>query len=255
VAGREWESLGRGEPTDLVLRKPQMGRARASLAAAQADLQRAQIDLERTKIRAPFDGRVRDKSVDLGQYVTPGAPVARVYAVDFAEVRLPIPDADLAHLDLPLDYRGEQSGGEGPEVILRAEFAGRVHEWTGRVVRTEGELDPQSRMVHVVARVKDPYGRGDRPDRPPLAVGMFVQAEIVGRRAEGVVVLPRRVMRGEDRVLVVDAEDRLHYRQVEVVKSDRETVVIRSGLSAGEHVCLSPLEAVMDGMKVRRVES
>jgi RND family efflux transporter MFP subunit len=255
VARREWEDLGRGEPTDLVLRKPQMARARAALEAAEADLERAEIDLERTRIRAPYQGRVLGKSVDVGQYVTPGTAVARIYAVDYAEVRLPIPDADLAYLDLPLVYREEGPQESGPEVILRARFAGRRHEWKGAIVRTEGELDPKSRMVHAVARIKDPYARGEDPDRPPLAVGMFVEAEILGRSVEGVVVLPRSALRGEDRVLVVDGEDRLHYREVTILRADRETVVIRSGLEAGEQVCLSPLEAVVDGMKVRRAEA
>jgi len=255
VARKEWQSLGRGEPTPLVLREPQLAEAKAGLEAAEADLERSRIDLERTKIRAPYDGRVRDKSVDLGQYVTPGTPVARIYAVDFAEIRLPIPDAELAYLrDLPLVYRGVSSGETGPEVILRARFAGREHEWKGTVVRTEGELDPQTRMVHVVARVKDPYAPGDDRDRPPLAVGVFVEAEIMGRLAEGVVVLPRSVMRGADRVLVVDGEDRLRFREVGVLKTDRERVVIDSGLEAGDLVCVSHLEAVTDGMRVRKVE-
>jgi RND family efflux transporter MFP subunit len=251
VARREWESLGEGEPTGLALREPQLAEARALIEAARADLQAAELDLERTRVRAPYAGRVREKLVDVGQYVTPGTRLAQVYAVDYAEVRLPIPDTDLAFIDLPLDYRGGGSGGRLPRVILRAEFAGRRHRWDARLVRTEGELDPRSRMVHVVARAGDPYGRGDDPDRPPLAVGMFVEAEILGREAHGVVVIPRSAFRGSDQVLVVDGNDRLRFRQVEVLKTDRERVIVSSGLADGERICLSPLEAVVDGMKVR----
>jgi RND family efflux transporter MFP subunit len=258
VARREWESLGNGEATPLVLREPQLARVRADLEAAKADLEKARLDLERTRIRAPYAGRVREKMVDVGQYVAPGTPVARIYAVDYVEVRLPIPDADLAFVTLPLHYRGEEAeaaGAEGPEVVLRASFAGRSFEWPGSVVRTEGELDPQSRMVHAVAVVEDPYGRGDDPNRPPLAVGLFVEAEILGRTVEDVVVLPRTALRAGDRVLVVDGEDRLRFRDVRVLRTDRETAVIADGLAAGEVVCLSAVEAVVDGMKVRRVGS
>lgn len=251
VARREWEELGDGEPTSLVLREPQLAEARTALAAAKADVERAELDLERTRVRAPYTGRIRRKNVDVGQYVTPGTPAALIYAVDYAEVRLPIPDADLAFLNLPLDYRGGASGKRGPEVILTASFAGRDFRWRGAIVRTEGELDPRSRMVHAVAQVNDPYGRGGEPDRPPLAVGMFVRAEILGKMTEGVVVLPRSALRGRDQVLVVDEEDRLRFRQITILKADRETVVVSSGLSAGERVCTSPLEAVVDGMKVR----
>ena len=96
-------------------------------------------------------------------------------SVDFAEIRLPLPDGDLAFVDLPLVFRGESAREDGPEVVLRTSFAGQVHEWRGRIVRTEGEIDPSSRMVHAVARVKDPYGRGQDPGRPPLAVGLASQ--------------------------------------------------------------------------------
>lgn len=251
VARREWEDLGDGEPTPLALREPQLAEARAGLEAAQADLRRAELDLERTEVRAPFAGRIREKFVDIGQYVTPGTRLAQIYSVDYAEVRLPVPDADLAFVDLPLDYRGENAGGRGPAVTLEAEFAGRRHAWEGRIVRTEGELDPKSRMVHVVARVDDPYARGRSAERPPLAVGMFVEAAIAGITAEKVVRIPRSALHSGDRVLVVSDEDRIVIREVEVLKTDRESVVISSGLADGERICLSPLETVVDGMKVR----
>lgn len=251
VARKEWKDLGRGEPTPLVLRAPQLAEARASLEAAQADLEKARLDLERTRVRAPFAGRVREKKVGVGQYVTPSAPVALVYAVDYAEVRLPIPDSELAFLDLPLDYREGGGRSRGPEVLLEASFAGKSHRWSGIIVRTEGELDPRSRMIHAVAQVKNPYGRGEDPDRPPLAVGMFVQAEIMGRSVKEVAVLPRSALRSSGQVLVIDGEDRLHFRDVKILRSGRESVIVSEGLATGDRVCISPLEAAVDGMKVR----
>ncbi len=233
--------------------------AAAQLREAQAALERAGRDLARTELTAPYAGRVRQESVDAGQFVSRGAPIAKLYAVDYAEVRLPIPDRELAYLDLPLTYRGAsaETDGEvpaGPEVLLRAEFAGRAHTWRGRIVRTEGEIDPKSRMVNAVARVEDPYGADAASGRPPLAVGLFVQAEIVGHRVEGVFALPRTALREGGRVLVVDDEDRLRFRDIEVLRAERERVVIGAGLAPGERVCVSPLGAVVDGMRVRVVE-
>ena len=222
--------------------------AEAALREARAGLDRAGLDLERTEVRAPYEGRVREERVDVGQFVNRGSAVAKLYAVDYAEVRLPVPDDELAYLTLPLVYRGE-SEEEGPEVVLRARFAGDEHEWRGRVVRTEGELDPKSRMVHVVARVSDPYGR--EGTRPPLSVGLFVQADILGERVEDVVVLPRSALRGGRQVLVVDDEGLLRFREVEVLRVAREEAVIGAGLREGERVCVSPLETAVDGMRVR----
>lgn len=251
VAREEWEELGGGEASELTLRIPQLANARASVAAAEAAVERARRDLARTEIRAPYRGRVREKRADVGQFVNVGADLGSIYAIDYAEIRLPLPDGDLAYLDLPLVYRQENSS-RGPEVRLSADFAGRGHEWQGRIVRTEGEIDPTTRMVHAIARVADPYGRGTDPDRPPLAVGMYVQAEIVGRMAEGVAVLPRAALRTEgSEVLVIDRDDRLHIRPVQVLRTTRESVVIGGGLAEGERVVVSSLDAVVDGMQVR----
>ena len=253
LARQEWENLGSGPPTSLVLREPQINEAKASLAAAEAALEHAEYDLERTEVKAPYDGRVWSETVDIGQFIAPGAALARLYGVDFAEVRLPIPDDELAYLHLPLAYRGQTRSAEGPAVVLSAEFAGKRHQWSGRILRTEGEIDPRTRMVHAVAEVKDPYGRGSDRSRPPLAVGMFVEAEIRGKWVSDVVVLPRSVLRG-DQVLVVDEADRLYYRTVEILRAERDQVLIASGLSQGERVCVSVVQTPVDGMRVEVVD-
>jgi multidrug efflux pump subunit AcrA (membrane-fusion protein) len=117
-------------------------------------------------------------------------------------------------------------------------------------VRTEGALDPRERMLHVIAEIPEPYASGG-DGCPPLAVGLFVEAEIEGRMLPGVVVLPRSALRGGDRVLVVDGEARLHWREVEVLRRDRDEVFLGAGLEPGELVCVSPVEIAVEGMKVR----
>jgi RND family efflux transporter MFP subunit len=225
--------------------------AAAGLREAEAALGQAERDVERCEIRAPFTGRVREERVDVGQFVSRGERIARVYAIDFAEVRLPVSDDELAFVDLPLLYRGDAPDTPGPEVELSARFAGERHAWRARVVRTEGEIDPRTRMVNVVARVENPYERSD--GRPPLAVGLFVDAEILGRRVEGVTVLPRAALREGDVVHVVDAEDRLRLRAVEVLRRHRDEVVLTGGLAPGERVSLTPLAAPVEGMLVKPV--
>jgi RND family efflux transporter MFP subunit len=247
IARAEWEELGEGPPPDLTVRVPQLENARASVAAAEANLVRAQQDLDRTEIRSPYAGRVRERAVDVGQYVSPGNQLGTIYAIDFAEIRLPLPDKDLAFLsNLPLVYRGERSSS-GPEVRLRAEFAGAQHEWTGRVVRTEGEIDAASRMVHAVAQVRDPYGRG-APGRPPLAVGMYVHAQIMGDTVADVAMIPRAALRDGDHVWVLDRDNRLRIRSVNILRLQGSEAIIGSGLADGERVVLSSLEVVTEGM-------
>ena len=251
VAVREWDALGRGNPRALTLREPQLEDARASVAGAEASLERAKRDLERAEIVAPFAGRVRKKNVDIGQFVRVGDAVATIYAVDIAEVRLPLPDEQLAYLDLPLSYRGG-ADQPAPRVTLRATFAGEAHEWQGRIVRTEGEIDPVSRMVHAVAEVLDPYAPGSRP---PLAVGMYVEAEIAGRTARNVAVVPRAALRGRDRVLVVDADDRLSFREIDILRATTDAIYVRDGLADGDLVVVSPLDSPTEGMRVQLADA
>ena len=224
----------------------------AALREARVARGQAERDLARTEIKAPFTGRVRDERVDVGQFLSRGNAFGTIYATDYVEVRLPVPDHQLAYLDVPLWDRGDLEG-ELPEVTLSARFAGAEHAWQGHIVRTEGEIDPKSRMVHVVARVEDPYAISADGTRPPLAVGLFVNAEIAGRSAEQVTLVPRSAMREGSRVLVVDQENRLRYRDVEVLRIDRDDVLIRTGLDAGERVCISQLQTVVEGMEVRPI--
>ena len=254
VALREWNTLGRGDPRELALRKPQLDDARASVAAAEAGVERATRDLERADIVAPYAGRVRQKNVDIGQYVRVGDGIATVYAVDMAEIRLPLPDGELAYLDLPLSYRGVEQQTQ-PHVTLRATFAGEQHTWDGRIVRTESEIDSVSRMVHAIAEVADPYAPGPNPNRPPLAVGMYVEAEIGGRTARDVAVLPREALRGRNEVLVVTPEDRLTFRTIDVLRASTESVIVRAGLQAGELVAISPLDTPTEGMRVQLADA
>lgn len=229
--------------------------ASANLEAAWAALYQAERNLERCVLRAPFKGRVRDENVDIGQFISRGMPVATLYATDFAEIRLPLADEELAFLDL---HRLEANPESGPGVTLRARFAGETQSWQGQIVRTEGEIDSRSRMIHAVARVEDPYGR-NADGAPagadsPLAVGLFVQADIAGYVAEQVLVLPRSAMRDGEKIVVIDDEDKLHLRDVEVIRVEQEDVILRTPLHDGERIGTSSMQWVVDGMKVIPVE-
>lgn len=247
VARREWESLGAdGEASPLTLRTLQVKDAAAALEAARADVERAERDLERTRVVAPFAGRVRTKMADVGHFVNRGTALAEIYATDVFEVGLPVPDRDLAFVDVPLVGRGS-----GPTVRLEAEFAGRRHAWQGRIVRTEGEVDARSRVVTLVAEVRDPFGSGRDASRLPLAPGMFVDGIIGGRTLPRAFTVPRAAFRGDDVVMVVDAENRLRLRKVAVHQTGRDASIVTEGLEDGDRVSVTALDSVTDGMAVR----
>ena len=224
--------------------------AAAALATAEAELVRARKNLERTFIRLPYEGIVRAKETDLGQFVSPGTRLGVLFATDFAEVRLPLTDRDLAFVDLP-DAAAIRSSGaaDGPVVMLTAVQQGKPVEWPARIVRTEGVVDEKSRVTYVVARVVDPYCR--RTECNALPVGTFVSANIAGARAENVIRVPRSVVRGSDELLFVDDDNTLRIRKVDIVRSDSQYIYIGSGARPGERISVTALETPVNGMNVR----
>lgn len=254
LARDEWAELGKGDASPLALREPQLAEAKAALTAAEASLAKARLELERTDIRAPFDGRIRTKLVDLGQYINRGASLASVYSTDSAEVRLPIAQDQIAFLELGNDLRIERHNPGGPPVILKGDIGSETLTWTGSVVRTGSEFDSRTRMLPLFARVDDPFQRAAGASGPSLPIGLYVEAEIGGRTYADVVAIPRSALRGTDEVLIVDPEGSLRFRRVQVLRAERDEVLISDGLADGDIVCISPLEAVTDGMRVRTLE-
>lgn len=248
---QDWRELDRGRPSPLALREPQRAQAQAEIAAAEAAVAVARRNLDRTVVRAPFAGRVRETMVDLGEVVTANSSqLASIYGVDVAEIRLPLTLREVGLLDLPESYRGEGDVA-GPTVALEGDYGGERFEWEGTIERVEGVIDQRTRLVYAVAVVPDPYRRDDREDeRPPLKVGLFVEAVITGRQLESAFVVPRAVMVGEDELYVIDEENRLRKRRVEIAHADSNNVVIVGGLSEGERINRTPIDFFIEGMSV-----
>ncbi|MBR9824245.1 MAG: efflux RND transporter periplasmic adaptor subunit [Alphaproteobacteria bacterium] len=253
LAASEWEQLGEGEASSLTLREPQLADARAQLAAARATLQSARLDLQRTRVSAPFSGRVRSRAAGLGQYVAPGTPLGEVFSTDTVLIRLPLTDFELGLLGIPVAFNAAEEG-EGIPVTLTANLAGQPQTWMGTITRTDSAIDPQTRVLYAIAEVEDPYGAA-ATNGVPLAVGLFVNAQIEGREIENAYVLPRAALRGEDSVLVAEPGGLLSVRTVNVVTSSSERLVISSGVSAGEMVIISPVRGASDGMRIQSLDS
>jgi RND family efflux transporter MFP subunit len=251
AAREEWRMLSPGrsesvmEPPPLVAREPQLAAAQAKLAADRADLRKALLYLERTELVAPFDGRVSQENVDIGQYVSPGQSLAILYSIKDAEIIIPLEDKDLFWFHVP----GFTPGGDpGSSATVLASIAGQCLSWEGEVVRAEGKLDESTRMINVVVKVRNPYAK-----KPPLAVGLFVTVKIEGRTLPQASVVPRAALHHGNVVWIVDNDNLLHFRNVDVARVHGDAVLVKAGLQDGQMVVVSPLKGVTDGMAVRSV--
>ena len=240
----------------LASRKASLGSKKAARRAIEARIQQAKRRLSRTTIRAPYAGRILKKQVEVGQYVNTGTVLTSIYGLDSVEVRLPLSDQQVAFISLPESYLNEKQTLTKPAVSLLIPNPRQDNgmpdffRWQGEIVRTEGDIDRQSRQQFVIARINNPYKK-QADHRPPLKIGQFVQAEIQGVTLSNVIVLPRHVMRAKDEVFVISPNNTIERRQLNVLWRDDQSVVLNSGLKAGEKVSITPLSFVINGSKVR----
>ena len=258
----EWEHLGQGNPSPLSLRIPQLKEKKAKLVAEKEELKNARLLRQRTEIRAPFNGRVRNKEVGLGQYLSSGAVLGRIYSSDLAEVRLPLNTHELAFVDFP-DLPDHSQSIKGARVRLTAKYRGQYQTWLGYIVRSEGVVNRETGMTMLVAQIPDPFslvarktqtaGTADRSVSLPM--DLFVEAIIEGNWFDNLVILPARALLKDDLVAVVDSDNRLRFRAVEVLRREHDLAFIQAGLNKGERVFVAGLHHPLEGMLVSPIEA
>ena len=260
-AKKEWSLTGRSlkNAPILALRKPQLQLAKADVKAAKADVKSAQIKLQRTKIVAPYDAMIKKKLVDIGQYVTMGSQLAVSFAVDYAEIRLPIKEVDLPYIAVPkmnpLAVQDNKAVQTGSEVILSFKQNAETKQWKTRITRSEGVVDQNSRVNYVVAQIDDPYGvLATEIDHPILPVGSFVRANIIGTQLTNIITVPREALRGADSLYLIDQNNKLKVVKVVIIRSDNENIYVSSGLQPKAKVVLTKLPIAVAGMSLRTEE-
>lgn len=247
--------LDRSAPSPLTLRRPQLDAARAQLDRARAQLADAELALNRTEVRAPFDGRVRDETANIGAFVAAGQSIGRVYASDAVEVVVPITDDDA--LQIP-GLWSLTAGDDDPAVpaVVVTEYDRRRFEWDGYVDRAETALDEQTRTIDVIVVVPDPFRSGRPRDSaavasaPPLLVGAFANVEIQGGTPD-YFVLPRRALRPGDEVWAVDDTGRVRIVRVEVLQEIDDRMYVLGDFRDGQPVVVAGVALATDGMLVR----
>ncbi len=238
-----WKRTETTEASPLVRHEPQLKLARASLAAARAAVRQARLNLDRCTVTAPFDGMVIRADSDEGQYLRAGTAVGVIIATDVAEVTVPVADSDLGWIRVGTESTTPTS------VTVRADFAGRRHQWAARLVRVGGAVDERSRQIPVVIEIDAPFL--STGERPALIEGMFVQVEFATEPAGDTVVIPRSALRPENHIWVIRDDNTLDIRTVELARAGVDEAVIRQGIRPGERLCVSNMQFVTQGLPIR----
>ena len=252
LARKEWHSLNSEsdlEPNPLVVYEPQLKSARALRDAAQANVKQAELNLQRTRVFAPFDCYVRSEQLEIGQFLNAGAPVATVAGIEQIEIVVPLPLEEIVWLQVP--RKGTKQRGSLAKVELQS--GGRTFHWQGEITRSLGEIDPRNRMARVVVTVNDPFTEDTEKANllNDLLPGMFVNVQILGEELSDIISVPRGAIHDNDTIWVIDDENRLHIREVDILRRERDEVLIRSGLEANEKIVLTNLSGAAEGMLLR----
>lgn len=226
-----------------------LARAEAQQQASLVARQEAELALQRTQVKAPFRGRIESESLDVGQFINRGERIADLIALDAYEVRLPIARDQLAYLDLPFSTRGIIPKELRPKVTLSGEFAGQEWIREAELVRTEAQIDAETRQIFAVASL--PID-SDNPDTL-FPLGLFVKAEIEGVFPEQAYRLPRSSLAPGNRILTVDENNQLWLKSVNILRLEHDDVVIQGGLTPESLVCISAGRTVVDGMHVEPI--
>jgi len=249
----DWQRLGNeSEPSILVLRKPQLAAAQAQVLSAQAQLEKAQLNLERTKIKAPYAGRVLNRSVDLGQVVSNNMQLATIYATDSVEIRLPIKNKDLPFINLPEQYRDGAKNQRGSVVNFTSDLIGE-QQWQGQLIRTEGAIDESAQQLYVVAKINDPY-KSTSDNQYPVKIGQYVKAKINGKVASQVLVIPNSAIYQGSYVYVVE-NGTLQRKNIALAWQNALQGIVSKGLEAGSQLVLTPLGQVSSGTPVQIMDA
>lgn len=274
------------EALSLLLRKPQLKEAESSLEFARAELERARGDLQKTEVRAPFDGLIKRKYIDYAQYAVAGSNIAELVGIEYAEVRLALPQDRLAYLELPditaamtasresskpepdtaTDSEAETTPAPSADaelkavpVTLESDFGDEKHRWQAKIIRTEGLFDEKNYSLFAVAEIEDPYHMNETAtaasqQSEPLLIGTYVEAMITGRELQNVVTLPRHVLRAGNQVWTIDDNNQLYSRKLETLRIGGDVVYVTSGLEDGDRICLTHVGEVVPGTPVRIAE-
>ncbi len=254
VAKREWELLGAGGQEQaearLALRHPNLKIAELNVQAAEVARDKARLDLRRTALTAPFNALVVSEAVDVGQVVGPNSQVATLIGTDRFWVQASLPSDRISAFDVPGVPRPDGSVPELGAVVevIQTLPDGRSSARKGQVISRSGQLDSQTRNATVMIAVDKPLDPG--PGEQPLYAGAFVDVRIEGRPVSGAFRLPRQALRNGDTVWVVNAEDKLERRAVQVAWSLPTEVMVTGGLQAGDRVVVSGLSAPVVGQPV-----
>lgn len=250
AARKEYQSYGdtlSAANRARILRKPQLKSVKARVQSARAAVEQAKLNLKRTTITAPFDAHILARNINVGSKVAVGENLGRLVGLDEYWVEATVPVSKLRWLTIP------EGHAKGTPVQIHNQTAWPEDTYrTGYIDQLIGSLEGQTRMARLLISVPDPQAhQPGRSDRPRLMIGAFVEAHIQADQLRNVIRLNRDFIRENETVWVMDDDNKLDIRDVDIAFTDAQYAYIKSGLQQDARVVTSNLSTVTEGAPLR----
>ncbi len=245
IALHEWQLFNEkvhdfdSSSQDLALRKPQLVKVMSSIKKAEAEVEHALLDISRTVIRAPFNSMVYKKNIDLGSQVSSQTILATLTGVDIFWAEILIPADKLEWIVFP------DNDQPGSKIIV---YVNNDMQFAGHIVKLLPEIEQDGLMARLLIGIQDPLGF--ESGKPPLLLGSFIKADIVGKSLVDVFRIPRSALKNDNSVFLVTQNNTLHIQPVSIKWRTTDSVFIDDGLTEGDRIIISNVKTAIEGMEI-----
>jgi RND family efflux transporter MFP subunit len=237
----------------------------AKIKQSESLVNKGKDSLGRTEISLPFDARIGQVFVENGEFTATGALLFEALGIQAVEINAQLPLKQFRALITGLfDAENTALNLQNPDIMqaaiknmnleARVRLVGNVSEqseWSGELIRLSESVDPSRDTLGLVVVVNNPYKHVIPGQRPPLLKGMYTAVEFFAP-SKDTMVIPRKAVH-QGRVYVVSEDNTVDIRPIEISYAQGDLLVVKDGLKDGEHLIVSDVIPVMQGLPVKQM--
>lgn len=239
---KDWKSLNSNKKaSDYTLRKPQLNSAKMNIQAAESDLRVAENNLAKTIVRAPYDGFVVSRLVDLGETIQVGSQLADVFSSEDLELMLPLKNNQI---EMILESKNKE--------IKVYDVLNPTNQWIAKFSRVDQLIDQKSRWRNLFLTIN----QQDNSDKSLPIKGSFLQAEITLDLDTEFLRINEKSLNIQGEIWLVDEDSLLKKIKPSIAFRNNNYVFLypQSNLDYPVNMVSTPSSTLLEGMKVSQQE-
>jgi multidrug efflux pump subunit AcrA (membrane-fusion protein) len=229
----QYQSQSEAQTANLQALEKAIAAQRSTVSAAEASLARLEKLQGYLMVKAPFDGVITLRNVDVGVLVNAGTTLLyRIAQTDTLRTYINVPQADTSSIRPGQTARLSVSNLPG-------------RQFTGAVARTANALDPNSRTLLVEVHVPNADGT--------LLPGMYAQVDLNSTRAHPPLLIPSEalIVRADgNHVALVRPDHTVHFQTIQIGRDYGDRLEVNGGLEEGDLIIPNPGDVAREGLRI-----